>query len=234
MVIKTMKSKINIAAIIVFYVIAVLFRFLAVKTELLNNVDNEYLKILLRGVGPAIAAMVVFVFFKIPNTLSLKGNYKNIFVPFAVYWILPAALISGVYYFQNGSFPIILMFTVLLYGILEEIGWRGFLQEHLKPLPKIYSTLIIAVLWFIWHLNFDTSLQNIIFFGIIFFGTWGIGKIYDKTHSLFAVAGVHSLNNFFRNGLHQTELILIVILLVIWIGFIITYDRVYKKYQDIQ
>ncbi|MDP9955462.1 membrane protease YdiL (CAAX protease family) [Epilithonimonas hungarica] len=228
-----MKSKINIAAIIVFYAIAALFRFLAVKTELPSIIDNEYLKILIRGVGPAVAALVVFVFFKIPNTISLKGSYKDIFVPFAVYWILPAVLISLVYYFQNGSFPIILMFTVLLYGLLEEIGWRGFLQEHLSPLPKIYSILIIAVLWFIWHLNFEMSLQNLVFFGIIVAGTWGIGKVYDKTHSLFAVAGVHSLNNFFRNGLHQTELILIVILLAIWIGFLIRYDS-YKKYQDIQ
>ncbi|SDG48160.1 CPBP family intramembrane glutamic endopeptidase [Epilithonimonas hungarica] len=228
-----MKSKINIAAIIVFYAIAALFRFLAVKTELPSIIDNEYLKILIRGVGPTVAALVVFVFFKIPNTISLKGSYKDIFVPFAVYWILPAVLISLVYYFQNGSFPIILMFTVLLYGLLEEIGWRGFLQEHLSPLPKIYSILIIAVLWFIWHLNFEMSLQNLVFFGIIVAGTWGIGKVYDKTHSLFAVTGVHSLNNFFRNGLHQTELILIVILLAIWIGFLIRYDS-YKKYQDIQ
>lgn len=227
-----MKNKINIAAIIVFYAMAVLFRFAAVKTELLNNIDNEYLKILLRGVGPAIAALVVFVFFKIPSRLSLKGFYKNLIIPFFVYWILPAVLISSVYYFQNGNFPILLMFTVLVYGLLEEIGWRGFLQEHLKPLPKIYSILIIASLWFIWHLNFDAGLQNIIFFGIILLGTWGIGKIYDKTHSLFAVAGVHSLNNFFRNGLHETELILIVILLVIWIMFIIRGDKTIRKHIE--
>ncbi|SKD05374.1 CAAX protease self-immunity [Chitinophaga ginsengisegetis] len=220
-----MKGKINIPAIILFYIIAVALRFLAVKTTLLDHVDNEYLKILLRGIGPTIGAVAAFTLFQIPSGLSLKGIYKNLLLPFVVYWILPAALIASVYYLQRGQFPIVLMFTVLVYGLLEEIGWRGFLQQQLKPLPKIYAIIIITILWFSWHLNFDLSTSNFIFFGIIFFGTWGIGKVYDKTASLLAVAGVHSLNNFFRNGLHETELILIAVLLAIWIVFIIGYDK---------
>lgn len=220
-----MKGKINIPAIIVFYTIAAASRFLAVKTTLLDQVDNEYLKILLRGMGPTIGAIAAFALFKIPSGLSLKGIYKNFMLPFAVYWILPAALIASVYYWQSSQFPIVLIFTVLVYGLLEEIGWRGFLQQQLKPLPKIYSILIITILWFSWHLNFDLSTGNLIFFGIIFLGTWGIGKVYDKTASLLAVAGVHSLNNFFRAGLLQTELILIAVLLAIWVVFIIWYDK---------
>jgi len=220
-----MIGKINIRAIIVFYITAVAFRFLAVKTTLLNQVDNEYLKILLRGIGPTIGAVAAFTLFKIPAELSLKGIYKNFLLPFAVYWMLPAALIAFVYYWQSGRFPIVLMFVVLVYGLLEETGWRGFLQQQLKPLPKIYAVIIITVLWFSWHLNFELTTGNLIFFGIIFLGTWGIGKVYDKTTSLLAVAGVHSLNNFFRNGLHETELILIAVLLVVWIMFIIWYDK---------
>lgn len=220
-----MKGKINIPAIALFYIIAVASRFLAVKTTLLNQVDNEYLKILLRGIGPTIGAVAAFILFQIPSGLSLKGLYKNFMLPFTVYWILPAALISTVYYLQSGQFPVVLMFTVLVYGLLEEIGWRGFLQQQLKSLPKIYAIIIITILWFSWHLNFDLSSNNFIFFGIIFLGTWGIGKVYDKTFSLLAVAGVHSLNNFFRNGLHETALILIAVLLAIWIVFIIWYDK---------
>ncbi|MEJ2882251.1 CPBP family intramembrane glutamic endopeptidase [Pedobacter sp. GR22-6] len=220
-----MKGKVNIAAVFVFYVVAVAFRFLAVKTGLLSHIENAYLQILLRGIGPAIGALAAVRIFKIPLNLSLKGMYENTVTPFAVYWLLPAILISTVYYFIDGSFPILLMFTVLVYGLLEEIGWRVFLQEQLKTLPRFYSILIIAVLWFAWHLNFGLSSGNLIFFGIIFFGTWGIGKVYDKTRSLLAVAGVHSLNNFFIHGIHKTELILILVLLVIWIAFIIRYKR---------
>lgn len=228
-----MKERKRLESIIVFYAIAILFRFLAVKTNLLDFTDNEFIKILLRGIGPAIGALVSVKLFNIPLKLSLKGNYRNIFLPFLVFWIVPVALIGTVSYIQQGHFPFVLLFTVLVYGLLEEIGWRGFLQEQLKDLPQLQSIIIIAVLWFIWHLNFEFTTSNMIFLGILFLGTWGIGKVYSKTYSLLAVAGFHSLNNFFRNGLHQTELILILILLAIWIGFIIRYDS-YKKYQDIQ
>ncbi len=220
-----MKTKINFGAIIVYYVIAVACRYIAVKTNLLSGIENPYLVILLRGAGPALGALAAIKIFSLQNPLSLKGIYKNTLIPFAVYWVLPAVLIAGVYYVTIGKFPILLMFTVLVYGLLEEIGWRGFLQEQLKSLPKFYSILIIAILWFAWHLNLEMTAGNIIFLGIIFFGTWGIGKVYSSTGSLIAVAGVHSLNNFFRDGLHQTELLLIAALLVIWIGFIIIYNR---------
>ncbi|WP_433778174.1 CPBP family intramembrane glutamic endopeptidase [Flavobacterium anhuiense] len=223
-----MKNKINFGAIIVYYVIAVACRYAAVKTNLLSGIENPYLVILLRGVGPALGALAAIKIFSLHNPMSLKGIYKNAIVPFVIYWLLPAVLIAGAYYVTIGKFPILLMFTVLAYGLLEEIGWRGFLQEQLKSLSKFTSILIIAVLWFAWHLNLETTPSNMIFLGIIFFGTWGIGKVYSSTGSLLAVAGVHSLNNFFRNGLHETELVLIVILLVIWIGFIILYNRKYK------
>nr|WP_294785778.1 CPBP family intramembrane glutamic endopeptidase [uncultured Flavobacterium sp.] len=223
-----MKNKINFGAIIVYYVIAVICRYAAIKTNLLAGIENQYLVILLHGVGPALGALIAIKTFSLHNPMSLKGIYKNAIIPFAVYWLLPAVLIAGVYYFTMGKFPILLMFTVLVYGLLEEIGWRGFLQEQLKSLPKFTSILIIAILWFAWHLNFEITSSNLLFFAIIFFGTWGIGKVYASTGSLLAAAGVHSLNNFFRNGLHTTELTLVLILLVIWIGFIVIYNRKYK------
>jgi len=228
-----MKERKRLGSIIVFYAIAILFRFLAVKTNLLDFTDNEFIKILLRGIGPAIGALVSVKLFNIPLKLSLKGNYRNLLLPLLVFWIVPVVLIGTVSYIQQGQFPFVLLFTVLVYGLLEEIGWRGFLQEQLKDLPKLQSIILIAVLWFIWHLNFEFTASNMIFLGVLFLGTWGIGKVYSKTYSLLAVAGFHSLNNFFRNGLHETELILIVILLAIWIGFIIRYSS-YKKHQDIQ
>ncbi|KAF2336693.1 CPBP family intramembrane glutamic endopeptidase [Flavobacterium nitrogenifigens] len=223
-----MKNKINFGSIIVFYVVAVICRYAAVKTNLLSGIENPYLVILLRGAGPALGAFAAIKIFSLHNPMSLKGIYKNAIVPFAVYWILPAVLIAGVYYLTIGKFPILLMFTVLAYGLLEEIGWRGFLQEQLKSLPKFTSILIITVLWFAWHLNLEITPNNMIFLGIIFFGTWGIGKVYSSTGSLLAVAGVHSLNNFFRDGLHSTELTLIAILLLIWVGFIILYNKKFK------
>lgn len=223
-----MKLKINYGAIAVFYIIAIACRFIAVKTDLLANVGHEYIGILLRGVGPALGAFVAIKIFSLQNPMSLKGIYSNYVLPFVVFWLLPALCITTLYYFIYGKFPIVFTFTVLVYGLLEEIGWRGFLQEQLKGLPTFYATVIIALLWFLWHLNIDMTASNMIFLGTIFFGTWGIGKIYSKTSSLLAVAGVHSLNNFFVKGVHEQELTVILALLAVWIGFVIVYDRKLK------
>ncbi|GAA3757833.1 CPBP family intramembrane glutamic endopeptidase [Flavobacterium ginsengiterrae] len=220
-----MKPKINYGAITVFYIIAIVCRYIAVKTDIISANVHDYIFILLRGVGPALGAFAAIKIFSLENPMSLKGIYSNLVLPFVVFWVLPAIVITTLFYFLYGTFPIVFAFTVLVYGLLEEIGWRGFLQEQLKGLPKFTSILIIAVLWFVWHLNLNMTPTNMIFLGIIFFGTWGIGKIYSKTGSLIAVAGVHSLNNFFVKGVRDQELMVIIALLAVWITFVIVYDR---------
>lgn len=215
-----MKSKVNLAAILIFYIVAISLRYLTNKTAFLSIVPNEYLKAILHGIGPAIGALLVFKLFKIKPVLSLKGNYKQLLFPFALFWVLPIALISATAYFKNGTLPLLSVSSILIYGLLEEIGWRGFLQQALEPLPKFAGILIIAVLWFIWHLNFDFTVSNLLFFGILFLGSWGIGKVADSTHSLLAVAAFHSLNNFFHQ-LDTTKIILLVILLSVWIAALV-------------
>ncbi|PZU85415.1 MAG: hypothetical protein DI529_10040 [Chryseobacterium sp.] len=84
-----MKERKRLVSIIVFYAIAILLRFLAVKTNLFDFADNEFIRILFRGIGSAIGALVSVKIFNIPLKLFLKGNYRNIFFPLLVFWIVP-------------------------------------------------------------------------------------------------------------------------------------------------
>lgn len=211
-----MKKKINYGGILIFYIIAVSLRYLTNKTALLDHFPNIFLKAILQGIGPAVGAIVVFTLFKIKAVLSLKGNYKKLVTPFILYWVLPVLLISTVQYFANGTIAIATVFTILIYGLLEEIGWRGYLQQELKSLSPFLSIIIIATLWFIWHLNFDFSSSNLLFWGILVLGSWGIGKVADSTHSLIAVSAFHSLNNFFPE-VKTTQMIIIITLVIIWV-----------------
>ena len=226
-----MKTKINYFAIITFYIIAIGLRYLTNKTALLENVNSDFIKVILQAVGPAIGAVVAFSIFKIKPKLSLKGNYKNGIIPFLLYWIFPITLILGVEYFTKETFSFTAISAILIYGLLEEIGWRGFLQQELKSLPKIVNVLIVAVLWFIWHLNFELTSGNIIFFGILVLASWGIGKVADSTHSLLAVSAFHSLNNFFPE-MNSTKIIILVVLIATWVIALIIRKRRMKAINN--
>jgi len=215
-----MKNKVNFFAILVFYIIAVSLRYITNKTQLLDAVSNDFLKIILQAAGPAVGACAAFSFFKIKPALSLKGNYRQLSVPFLLYWGLPIALILGVEYLSKGTISIAAVPAILLYGLLEEVGWRGFLQQELKPLPPVLNILIVATLWFVWHLNFDMTTSNVMFFGILILGSWGIGKVGESTHSLFAVSAFHSMNNFFP-VMNTTKTMILAVLLVIWVASLV-------------
>ncbi len=48
----------------------------------------------------------------------------------------------------------VVCFWAFAYGLLEEYGWRGFLQYELRKLPVWQSVLIITVMWFLrWLLS---------------------------------------------------------------------------------
>lgn len=227
-----MKNKINLPAILTFYVIAVSLRYLTNKTDLLQNVPNEFLKILLQGIGPAVGAMVAFSVFKIRPILSLKGNYSRILTPFLLYWGLPMLLISSAEFLIKGTtVSLVSVPAILLYCLLEEIGWRGFLQQELKGMHGFVKVFSIAVLWFIWHLDFELTTSNLLFFAVLLLGSWGIGKVADSTQSLIAVSGFHALNNFFPEVSGVKSGILMVLVLV-WVSGLILRKRQMSKMAE--
>jgi len=158
-----MKAKVNYLAVLMFYIIAISLRYLTNKTPLLDGVSNAFLKIILQTAGPAIGALVAFSLFKIKPQLSLKGNYSTLSIPALLYWGLPIGLIVGVEYLAKGTVSFVAVSAILIYGLLEEIGWRGFLQQELKSLTPFFNILIVATLWFIWHLNFEMTSSNLMF-----------------------------------------------------------------------
>ena len=230
-----MKKYKTVAAIIVFYLIAIILRYLATKTSILSGINSDFIRIPLRGIGPAIGALIACFFFKIKIEMNLRGDFKNLLVPLLIYWIFPILLIGLIAYFTNGTLPFLPVFIILVYGLLEEIGWRGFLRQVLRPLPKFAGILILTVLWYVWHLDFGLGISNLLFFGILLFGSWGIGIVAEKTNSFLAVAAFHSLNNFFKE-LDIQQIIILITLFTVWVLSIVFLKTVgckkVKSYAD--
>ena len=233
-------DKTKIFAIILFYFIAVIIRYLTTKTGLLDHVDNTFLNICLRGVGPTIGALVAFKAFGLKPTYSFAGKLKPLLLSAFVFVVIPVVgfAIIGVKeieqvivtsnVFLAGAK---LCFYFLIYAILEEIGWRVFLQEQLGFLNKYLKYAIIGTLWFIWHLNFGLTISNLIFLFVLILASWGIGTVGDKTKSILGVGAFHALYNLFTAGHFDPKgkIIVLSVCALIWVLYIVLYDKMAKR-----
>ena len=192
----------KIASILTFFTIAISLRYYIdiIKPSFILDL-HLYLQILLLGIGPLIGGLIVVKFFKRPNFLKIFG--LNFWKTIAIVAI-PMILFSFVGVIENGT-PSLNLFKIIgiliLYALFEEYGWRGYLQSELSDLKNIYKYLIITVLWFIWHLNFELSISNLVFFMLLFAGSYGIGFIADRSKSLVMSALFHSFFNISQNQL---------------------------------
>ena len=196
------KQSKKVVSILTFFAIAISLRYYidVIKPSFILDL-HLYVQILLLGIGPLIGGLVVVKLFKRPNFLKLFG--LNFWKTIAIVTI-PMVLFSLVGVIENGtpSFNLFKIIGILiLYALLEEYGWRGYLQSELSDFKKIYTYLIITVLWFIWHLNFELSINNLIFFITLFMGSYGIGFIANRSKSLVMSALFHSFFNISQNQL---------------------------------
>ena len=114
---------------------------------------------------------------------------------------LPLVL-SGKMIIPTWYLPIILFVKALVFGGVEEIGWRYFFQPTLQEkLTYIVSTLCTFVAWSLWHLLYfyiDGSLAmvNLLPFLLgLFSNCFILSAIYTKTRSLWLCVMTHALIN---------------------------------------
>ena len=209
-------KNIHIGAIATFYIIALLVRLISlyVVNEYPSIESNYALRVsaaLATGLGPAIGALVVMFIFKRKTEYTLLGKsaWKSIAT------IVIPCIVFGIIGGWELGVTCLLAFT---YGLLEEYGWRGFLQYELRKLPVWQYVLIITVLWFLWHLDLDQR-SVLSFFLLLLFASWGIGKVVSDTHSLLFCAAFHGIVNFSKRGLFSdtTLTVAFVCVIVFWI-----------------
>jgi len=192
----------RVGSIIVFFTIAVLLRYYVdiVKPSFLQNL-NMYVVILLHGIGPLVGGLFVVKVLKRPNFLKVFGldfikTISIILIPIILFSLV-GIIKTGTPYFNAPKY----IGIMILYALFEEYGWRGYLQSELIGLKRLYKYLIITILWFVWHLNFELSLSNLIFFLSLLGGSYGIGYMADKSKSLIVSAVFHSFFNIAQIGL---------------------------------
>ena len=136
-------------------------------------------------------------FFQVKQPLS---NYLLVLI-FIGLDFLPLVL-SGKMIIPTWYLPIILFVKALVFGGIEEIGWRYFFQPTLQEkLTYIVSTLCTFVAWSLWHLLYfyiDGSLAMVKLLPFLlglFSNCFILSAIYTKTRSLWLCVMTHALIN---------------------------------------
>jgi len=230
----------KIIAIGVFYAIAIIFRYLSIKTPLLEHIDNSFLKIVLQGIGPAIGALVAFKIFGLKTSYSLSGKLKPTLLSFIVFVVVPVIGFAVIGLVENESIIVSsnvymagakLSFYFMIYAILEEVGWRAFLNDQLSFVNPYLKIVIVGLLWFIWHLNFELSISNFSFMLILILASWGIGKIGNVTQSILAVGAFHALYNIFQLSCfdYKEKIFVLFLSASIWICYVVFYNKLNRS-----
>ena len=136
-------------------------------------------------------------FFQVKQPLS---NYLLVLI-FLGLDFLPL-LLSGGMIIQAWYLPIILFCKALVFGGIEEIGWRYFFQPALQEkLTYLVSTLFTFLAWSLWHILYfyvDGSLITIhllpFLLGLLS-NCFILSAIYTNTRSLWLCVMTHALIN---------------------------------------
>jgi len=195
--------------------------------------------VLLEGSGVIVGALIVIFLLKKERKteISLLGTSKSKGLLMAA---VPIALLTTIgvtneYELNSHIYGLIASFGTLLYCIMEEYGWRGYLQEELKSIEDWKKYLAIGFLWYFWHLTFLTGAtigDNLFFLAMMIFGSWGIGQVAEATKSILASACFHLIiqimmfNALIKNGIDGTEkLIILGISIAIWMAIVKKWEK---------
>lgn len=100
-------------------------------------------------------------------------------------WLLPLFILNGI-----------------LFGGLEEVGWRGFLQEHEHAHSVLVFGVVFGVVWGLWHLpmffvqglaHYDYGFVPFLLQGVVYslWVTW----VYARTRSVPVAVIFHAMIN---------------------------------------
>lgn len=178
-----------------------------------SKVSFLYLFYILGVIAPMIGAIIVNIKF------NLKNFMKSIFLPkidiFTFLFILVMAFLTRIlpYILESKvvSFSFIIFLQIplfILFGGLEEIGWRGILHQNLDKFKnQTIIGLIVGLIWTIWHLplffilgtyqnihgDIFSFLLNTLAFSVM------LGIVFYRTKNIFSCIFFHALMNSISN-----------------------------------
>jgi uncharacterized protein len=203
-----------------------------------------HLVVLLEGSGAFFGALISIYLLRKRRKIEISffgtSRDKSLLMSVIPFLLLTIIGVKNDYGLNPNLYGFFAAIGSLIYCIMEEFGWRGYLQEEFKGLKPISRYLLIGFIWYVWHLSFLTEatlFENLFFLAMLIFGSWGIGQVAESTKSILASACFHLIiqimmfNSLIKDGIDGTpKLIILGVSVVLWI-FIL---RKWKKERELR
>jgi uncharacterized protein len=173
--------------------------------------------------GTLFATILVLIIDKShKKTITFLGNFKlkNLVISFTPLITFTIVGIDNKYGQNTHVFAFYFALINLIYAVFEEIGWRGYLQDALRPLKQGYRFLLIGLIWWAWHFRYNTAFDLTLFPVICIGGSFLIGQFTEKTKSFLTAGGLHCLVILLSNSgeLTKEKMIAGGLAILIWLG----------------
>jgi membrane protease YdiL (CAAX protease family) len=167
---------------------------------------------LLTATGPLLGALAVWAAFRPKRRMSLGGTFPPmawamIAVPAAV---MAAKGLPNSFGIEPHLFGLHIGVWIAAYALLEETGWRGYLQDEFRHRPALLRYAIVGLFWYGWHFSWlgghgaGSELANL---ALLVAASIGIGFIADRTRSILAAAALHVIGDVLGLAREFTTLI---------------------------
>lgn len=164
------------------------------------------------GVSTALWGIITAIKYKkyelkkiVKDFFHIKQEYRSYLLAF-LFIILDffSVLFGGKFLLNSWYTPEILFFSAILFGGIEEIGWRYIFQPVLQErCSYLVSTVITFAMWGIWHFAYFyidgtlSQVQALDFLIGLLTSCFILSALYIKTDSLWICVMTHALINVF-------------------------------------
>ena len=185
--------------------------------------------------GPAAAALVCMLTFRRSHerVITLGGNSwgRSVLFYFTPFCLLAMFRAHPLYGYNKSA--LIAAFPMLVSILGEELGWRGFLQDALRPLPPVKRFILIGVMWEFWHFTTRTAqgwsplrtlVTLLISYSAVILLSFIIGYAAERSRSVIVAVGLHSYIDVLLNNLDLY--VPLVMALPVWVLLLLTWPKV--------
>lgn len=181
-----------------------------------NGINSDYttpvgmIAIGIGGVSSALWGIIIAVKYKKYSLKNILKDFFNVRQKYSDYLLVLLFLgLDFCYVLFDGRFqisswyaPALLFLKAIIFGGIEELGWRYMFQPVLEErLNYIASTLITFLIWGIWHFSYFyiegtlSQVQGFEFLVGLLVNCFILSALYIKTNSLWICVMTHSLIN---------------------------------------